>query len=86
MVIAMPDYTGNRVEYITRVTYSEDHGSTVAGTTQDLVAGFDRDLATQRRTWHLGNGAESAVVMKRIWTPSEWTPDDDDGGEQDGNG
>jgi hypothetical protein len=88
MVIAYPDYHGPRVEYITRVAYPEDHGSAVAGTTQDLVAGFDRDLAVRRRTWHLANGASSATVMKRIWTPSVWVPDNDDGedGERHGNG
>jgi hypothetical protein len=71
-VIALPEDDTPRVEWITRVVYPADHGSKVAGQTIDLAAGGDRKLADRRRGWHLRNGAASAEVMTRTWTPSEW--------------
>lgn len=86
MCIALPEDTGPRLEWITRVMYPADHGSKVAGSTIDMVAGADRTLAARRRTWHLGNGATTAVIMKRVWTASQWESDDDmDGGNTDGD-
>lgn len=71
-MIAPPEDATPRVEWMTRVVYAADHGSKAAGQTIDLAAGSDRDLADHRREWHLGNGAESADVMRRVWSPSDW--------------
>lgn len=55
------------------VTYPNGHHHpSWAGTTVRLRGDGTLSLAERRRTWHLNNGAASAVVLRQTWTPSDW--------------
>lgn len=62
-------------EYKTVVQYPPDPPRGCGSDPIDMRTGDDAEalpLARHRREWHLNNGATSAVVYERAWTPGPW--------------
>ncbi len=62
-------------EWKTVVQYPPDPPRGCGSDPIDMRTGDDSEaagLAAHRAEWHLANGATSAVVYRRTWTPGPW--------------
>ncbi len=62
-------------EYRTTVRYPPDPPRPCGSDPINMAGGEGQDglaLARRRQEYHLANGATSAVVYRRTWTPGPW--------------